>query len=121
MSHLRKDPIPNQDSKLLAMSPPRKDLILNKDSNRIITQQDTILPPLLAKYPTVYKPLFNGKHDPNSTEDEPNDSTDNSRNESGDSVNKLKVKNNEDNYDEYKDENPQLLKKMKVLSKTEKE
>ena len=41
------------------MSPPRKDKIPNKDSKRIIKKQDPNTPPLLAKYPTVYKPLFN--------------------------------------------------------------
>ena len=30
-----------------AMSPPRKDTIPNQDNNRIINEQDTIIPPLL--------------------------------------------------------------------------
>ena len=47
------------------MSPPKKDPIPNQDSNRIITQQDPILPPLLEKYPTRFKPLFNHTHYPN--------------------------------------------------------
>ena len=100
-----------------AMSPPRKDPIPNQYINILITQQDLSLPPIIERYPTLYKPLFNCNHDPNSTEDEPNDSTDNSRNESGDSVNKLKVKNNEDNYDEYKYEKSAALKKDESVIK----
>ena len=51
--------------KLPVMSPPKKDPIPNQDINRIITQQDPILQPILAKYPTRYKPLFNDTHYPN--------------------------------------------------------
>ena len=49
------------------MSPPRIDPISNQDSNRITNKQDPILPPLLAKYPTGYKPLFNYTHNTNKT------------------------------------------------------
>ena len=49
------------------MSPPRKYPISNQDSNRITNKQDPILLPLLAKYPTGYKPLFNYTHNPNKT------------------------------------------------------
>ena len=59
------------------MSPTRNYLIPNQDSNTIINKQDPILPPLLAKYPTVYKPLFNDTHHPNKIDDDINDSTDN--------------------------------------------
>ena len=45
------------------MSPPRKDLIPNQDSNIIYNDVDPILPPLLEKYPTGYKPLFNDTYD----------------------------------------------------------
>ena len=58
------------------MPPPRKDPIPNQDSNRIVTQQDSILPPILEKYPIGYKPLFNNTHYPNNTDDDLNDSTD---------------------------------------------
>ena len=44
-----------------AMLPPRKDPIPNQDSTRIITQKDTILPPLLEKGPTGHKPFFDDK------------------------------------------------------------
>ena len=64
-----------------AMSTPRNDPIPNQDINRLITQQDPSLSPILENNPTGYNPLFNDKHDPNSKEDDPNDSTDNSRNE----------------------------------------
>ena len=84
-----------------AMSPPRKDPIPNQDSNRIITQQDPILPPLLQKYPTGYKPLFNNTHYPNKTDDNLNYSTDNSCTEIDGYFNKLNV----NKYDEYKYEN----------------
>ena len=63
------------------ISPPIKYTITHQDINILITKQDPSLPPNIAKYPPGYKPLFNDTHDPNSTEDDPNDSTDNSRNE----------------------------------------
>ena len=74
------------------MSPQRKDPIPNQDSNKIITQQDPILPPLLEKYPTGYNPLFNDTHNPNKTDDDLNDSKDNSRTEINGYFNKLNVK-----------------------------
>ena len=49
-----------------AMSPPRKDPNPNKDINRLITQKDPSLPPIIEKYPNGYKQLFNDTHDPNS-------------------------------------------------------
>ena len=49
------------------MNPSRKDTIPNQDSNRIINKQDTIIPPLLEKYHTGYKPLFNDTYYPNKT------------------------------------------------------
>ena len=49
------------------MSPPRKDPIPIQYINILITQQDPSLLPIISKYPTVYKPLFNDMHDPNST------------------------------------------------------
>ena len=91
------------------MSHPKKDPIPNQDINRLITEQDPILPLIQSKYPPVFKPLFNYAHDPNSTEDGRNDYTDNSPDEREDSVNKLKLTNNEDNYHN-------LLIVIKVLS-----
>ena len=44
-----------------AMSPPRKDTIPNQDSTGIITQQDLILPQIVAKWSTGYK-RFNDTH-----------------------------------------------------------
>ena len=41
-----------------AMSPPRKYPIPNQDSTRIVNQKDPILPPLLSKWPTGYKPFL---------------------------------------------------------------
>ena len=61
------------------MSPLRKDTIPNQDINRLITKKYPSLPPIKEKHPTGFKPLFNDAHDPNSTEDDPNNSTDNSR------------------------------------------
>ena len=60
-----------------AMSPPRKYPIPNQDINRLITKKYANLSPIKAKYPSRFKPLFNDAHDLNSTEDNPNDSTDN--------------------------------------------
>ena len=75
----RKYPIPNQESKSPAMYPSRNYPIPNQDSNRIITQKYPIIPPLLEKYPTGYKPLFNDAHYPNKIYDDLNNSTENSR------------------------------------------
>ena len=91
-----------RDMKPHAMSPPRKDTITNQDINRLITKQDPSLPPIIAKYHPVYKSLFNYARDPTGTDDDPNYSINNSRNEKEDSVNKLKVTNNKDNDDKYK-------------------
>ena len=44
------------------MSPLRKDTISNQDSTIIITQQDPILPPLLEKLLTGYKPFMHDTH-----------------------------------------------------------
>ena len=79
MSPPRKDTIKNKYSKSPAIFPPRKDPVLNQDSNRIINEHDPILPPLLEKYPTGYKKLFNDTHYPNKTENDLNDSIDISR------------------------------------------
>ena len=75
-----------------AIYPPRKDPIPNQYSNIIINEQDPILPPILEKYRTGYKKLFNDTHDTNKTEDELNDSAGNSRTEIDDCLNKLNVK-----------------------------
>ena len=48
-----------------AMSFPGKDPIPNQDSNRIINEQDPIIPPLLEEYSTGYKSIFNDTHYPN--------------------------------------------------------
>ena len=80
--------------------PPRKDPIPNKDNIRIITQQDSIFPPLVAKWPTGYKPFMDDIHFSNKIEDKHNNSADNSRTEKKDSMNKLNVKNYEDKDDE---------------------
>ena len=102
------------------ISPPRKDPIPNQDINRLNTPKDPSLPPIIEKYLTGYKPLLNDTHDTSSTEDDPNYSTDNSRNEKEDSVNKLKVNNNKHKEYEYKDENSAALKNDKsVINKTE--
>ena len=76
------------------MSPSIKDPITNKYINRLITEQDPIIPPIKAKCPPGFKPLFIDAHDPNGAEYVPNYSTDNSSNEKEDSSNKLKVTNN---------------------------
>ena len=77
------------DMKSPATSSTRKDPIPNQDINRLMTRQDPSISPIIAKYPTGYKPLFIDTHDPNSTEDDPDNYIDNSRNENNDSVNKL--------------------------------
>ena len=91
------------------MYPPIKDPITNKYINISITKKYPSFPPHLEKYPPRYKSLLNAAHDSNSTEDDRNYSTDNSRNDKEDFVNNMKVSNNEDNDDEYKDENSQYL------------
>ena len=88
-----------------AMSPPRKDPITNQYTNIFSTKKYQSLPLHLEKYPPGYKSLLNDAHDTNSTEDDRNDSTDNSFNKKEDYVNNLKVANNKDNDDKYKDEN----------------
>ena len=117
ISNPPKDPIPNQDSKSPAMLPPIKDPIPNQDSNIIIKKHDPILPPLLSKYTTGYKPLFNYTHYPNKTEDNLNDSTDNSRTDIDDYLNKLNVNKDEDKYDEYKDDSLQALNSNEIVIK----
>ena len=72
--------------------PPRKDPIPNQDSSRIINLQDPILPPLLEKWSTGYKPFIYDTHFSNKTENKQNNSTDNSRTENYESVNNLNVK-----------------------------
>ena len=64
-----------------AMFPPRKDTILYQYINRIINEKYQSLPPYLTKFPPGFKSLINVAHDHNSTEDDLNDSTDNSRND----------------------------------------
>ena len=87
-------PIKKMNIKSPAMSPPRKDPITNQYTNIFSTKKYQSLPPHLEKYPPGYKSLLNDAHDPNSTEDELNDSTVNSHNEKEDPVNNLKVTNN---------------------------
>ena len=60
-------PINKRNMKSPAISPPRKDLIPNQDINRLITKQGPSIPPIKAKYPPVFKPLFNDAYDHNST------------------------------------------------------
>ena len=103
--------------KLPVISPPRKNPISNQYSTIIINEQDPILPPLLEKNTSGYKPLFNGTHYPNETEDDFNDYTDNSHTDIDDYLNKLSVKNNEDKDDEYKDDNSQALKSDEIVTK----
>ena len=65
---------------------------------------------------------LNDARNTNSTEDDPNNSTDNTCNQKEDSVNKLKVTNNKDNYYEYIDENSTALKNNESFNnKTEEE
>ena len=91
------------------MSPQRKGQIPNQYINILITEKDPNLPPHLAKYLPGYKSLLNDANDPNSTEDDRNYSTDNSRNEKEYYVKNLKVTNSKDNDDEYKDDNYQYI------------
>ena len=79
-----------------AISPPRKYQVPDHYNNITINKQDPILAPHLAKYCTEYKPLLNHTRDPDLKEDNPNNSTDNSRTEI-------------DKNDEYKYENSQDL------------
>ena len=104
------------------MSPQRKDTIRNKDSNRIMTQQDPIIPLLLEKYTSGYIPLFNDTHYPNKTDDDLNDSTGNSRTDIDYYFDKLNLTKNKHKYDECKDENSQVLISNKSeINKTEAE
>ena len=51
-----------------AILPPRKDPIPNQYSTIIITQLDPILPPILSKLRTGYKPFIDDTHFSNKTE-----------------------------------------------------
>ena len=102
------------------MYPPIKDPITNKYINISITKKYPSFPPHLEKYPPGNKSLLNDVHDPNSAEDDHDDSKDNSRNKKEDSVNDLKVTNNEDNDEEYKDDNYLAINSDEsVINKTE--
>ena len=108
--------------KSLAMYHPRKDKTPNQNINRWITQQYSSLPPIIKKYTRGYKPIFNDTHDPNSTDDEPNDYTNSSRNKDKDFLIKPKTNNNVDKDYEYKDENTAALKNYEnVIDKTKEE
>ena len=78
------------------MSPTRNDIIQNQDNNRSITKKYQNFPPHLANPPPGFKPLLNDTHNPNSTEDGLNDSTDTALNEKEDFVNNMRVTNNKD-------------------------
>ena len=93
----RKDSIPNQYSKSPAILPLGKDPIPNQYSNITINEEDPIIPPILAKYPTGYKPLFNDMHYPNKTECDLNFYTDSSRTDIEEYLNKLDINKDEDN------------------------
>ena len=96
--------------KSLAMLPPRKDLIPNQDINMLGTKKYQILPPQLSKFRPGYKSLIN------EAEDGRNNSTYTSRTDKEDSVDNLKVINNKNIDDEYKEENLQYHDSEKVLS-----
>ena len=96
------------------MFPPGKDLIIDQNSTRIITQQDPILSPLLAKWPTGYKPFLDDTHFSNKTEDKHNYSTDNSRTKNKYSVNNMNVKRMNISMMNTKKIIKKLLKVMKV-------
>ena len=59
-----------------AISPPINDPIINQYITIIITQQDLILPTLLSKGPTGYKPFIDDTPFSNKIEDEHTDLTD---------------------------------------------
>ena len=103
-----------------AMSPPRKYLIPKQDNNRSKTDKDQKFPPHLAKFPPGFKSLINKAHDHNSAEDDHNYSTDTSRNDKEYFVQNLKVINNKDIYDKYKDDNSSNHNSNEsVINKTE--
>ena len=54
---------------------PRRYPIPNQDNNRIITGKYQNFPPHLAKILPIFKSLVNEAYDPNSIEDDHNDST----------------------------------------------
>ena len=60
-----------------------KDPIPNQYSNIVITQQDTILPQLLEKWPTIHEPFINDTHFSDKIDDINNYSTYNSCTENG--------------------------------------
>ena len=74
------------------MSPPRK-------------YQDPIIPPLLEKYTTGYKPLFNDTNYTNKIEHDLNYSTDKSCTDIDDYLNKLNVNKDGDKDEKYKEDN----------------
>ena len=87
------------------ISPPRKYPIPNQDSTRIITQQDTNLPPHLTKVLTGRKTFIDDTRFSDPTENENTGSTDNTRTDTKYYVNKINVDKDEDNDDEYKEDN----------------
>ena len=104
-----------------AMLPLRKDPIQNQDSTVIITQQDTIFPQLLEKWPTGYKTFMHDTHFSNKTEDQHNDPKDNPRTDNKISETKLDFKNYEDKYDEYKEDHSYSPKSDESVIKIESE
>ena len=82
-----------------AILPPRRYHIPNQGFNITINKQDPIIAPLLEKYSTGYKLLFNDTHYSNKEEEYLNDSTDNSRTEIDNFLNKLNVKKDKDKDD----------------------
>ena len=88
-----------KNTKSPAISPPRKYQIPNHYIKILITQKYPILPPIIAKHTTGYKPLFNDTHDPNKIEYDLNESEDNSCTDIDDDLNKLNVNKDEDKVD----------------------
>ena len=120
---LQKDVFQEEENmKSPAMYSPINDPIPNQYMNRLITQQYPSLPPIIEKILMYINHYLNDTYDPNYTKNNPNICTDNSRNESKYSVNKLKVNNKEDKDDEYKYENSATFKNYEsVINKTEEE
>ena len=83
--------------KFIAISPPRKDTILNQDINMLGAVKDQSLPPQLSKFCPRYKSLRIEAYD------DRNDSTDTSRTYKEDYVENLKYMNNKNSDDEYKE------------------
>ena len=95
-------PIKKRNMKSLAMSPPRKDIITNQDTNTLGLQKYQRLPPHVPPFPPIFKSLRNEPNDdnPETTDTQRTNKYDTSRNNQDDSIEILKSTKNTNDDDE---------------------